>query len=141
MHRSCTVGMPNIAGATAWLGYLYPSYGARNVGPAQQLRSNLFPVRLKMTLQFLRCHPVDPRRSPVAFYRRQSQRTVLVRNNFFHQVLVHRSLSEGSRIGVSSPSPLAPRGCTVSASGMGGAATVVDALRHSGLFGPFQFPL
>jgi hypothetical protein len=78
---------------------------------------------------------------PVRLRQWSGQRTVLVRNNFFHQVLVHRSLSEGSRIGVSSPSPLAPRGCTVSASGMGGAATVVDALRHSGLLGPFQFPL
>src|ERR1039458_3607836 len=127
--------------ATARFGYFYLPHRAWNIGSRQQLRPNLFPVRLKMLLQFLRRHPVDPRRPFVAFYRSQSQRAVLVRYNFFHQALVHRSLSEGSRNGVSSPSPLAPRGCTVSASGMGGAATVVDALRHSGLFGPFQFPL
>jgi hypothetical protein len=93
-----------------------------------------------MTLQFLRRHPVDPCRPFVAFYRRQSQPAVLVRDHFIHQVLVHRSLSEGSRNGVSSPSLSAHRGFTASASGIREAAPVVDALRDPGLFGPFQFP-
>ena len=94
-----------------------------------------------MTLQFRRFHPVDPRRPLVAFYRRQSRRAVLVRYHCFHQVLVHRSLSEGSRNGVSSPSPSARHGCTASASGIRGVAAVVAAPRVSGLFGPFQSPL
>ncbi len=81
-----------------------------------------------MLLQFLRCHPVDPRRSPVAFYHRQSQRTVLVRYHFFDQPLVHRSLLEGLRTGVLSPSPLARHGFTASASGTLAVATVVVAL-------------
>src|ERR1022692_3577106 len=141
MNRSCTVGIPSILRATARFGYLNPPYGARDVGPVQQLRPNPFPVRLKMLLQFLRRHPVDPRRAFVSRHRFQSPRTVFVRNGFFHQVLVHRSLSEGSRIDVASPSPLARHGFTASASGTPGVATVVVALRDSGLFGPIQSPL
>src|ERR1035438_6069415 len=125
MNRSCTVGIPSILRATARFGYLNPPYGARDVGPVQQLRPNLFPVRLKVLLQFLRRHPVDPRRAFVSRHRFQSPPTVFVRDHFFHQVLVHRSLSEGSRISVLSPSPLARHGFTVSASGTLGVATVV----------------
>src|ERR1022692_4664284 len=127
--------------AAARLGYLYPSYGSWNVGPVQQLRPNLLPVRLKMLLQFPRRHPVDPRRAFVPRHRFQSSRPVFVRNGFFHQVLVHRSLSEGSRIGVASPSLSARHGFTASASSTLGVATVVVALLDSGLFGPIQFPL
>src|ERR1019366_2138218 len=83
--------------ATARFRYLYPPHGTRYIGSRQQLRPNPFPVRLKMILQFRRRHPVDSRRPFVAFYRRQSQRAVLVRYDLFHQTLVHRSLSEGSR--------------------------------------------
>src|ERR1022692_4131375 len=82
--------------AAARLGDFDPPYRARNVSPVQQLRPNLFPVRLKMLLQFLRRHPVDPRCPFVPRHRFQSSRPVFVRNGFFHQVLVHRSLSEGS---------------------------------------------
>src|SRR6266568_1331344 len=93
-----------------------------------------------MTLQLLRRHPVDPRRPLIAFYRRQRQRTVLVRYDLFHQVLVHRSLSEGSRNGVSSPSPSACHGCTASASGIRGVAAVVAAPHVSGLFWTVSVP-
>src|SRR5665213_830532 len=127
--------------APAWLGYFHPPHWAWNVSSRQQLRPDLYPVRLKMALQFRRFHPVDPCCPFVAFYRCQSQRAVLVRYHCFHQVLVHRSLSEGSRIGFSSPSPSARHGCTASASGIARVATVVDAPCDSGLFGPFQFPL
>jgi hypothetical protein len=62
---------PQHSRAAARFGYFHPPYGTRNIGSRQQLRPNPLPVRLKMTLQFLRRHPVDPRRPLVAFHRRQ----------------------------------------------------------------------
>ena len=124
----------------ARLRYLYPPHRSRNPGPRQQLRPNLRPVRLKMTLQFLRRHVVDPRRALIALHRFQRSRPVLFPDDLFHQVLVHCSLSEGSRNGVTSPSPSARRGFTASAPGIRGVAAVVAAPHVSGLFGPFQSP-
>jgi len=78
---------------------------------------------------------------PVRLRQWSGPRAVLVRNHFFHQVLVHRSLSEGSRNGVASPSALARHGFTASASAIREVAAVVATPHVSGLFGPFQSPL
>ncbi len=57
--------------------------------------------------QFRSRHPVHPGGASVAFNRREGLAVVFGRDRLFHQVLVHRFLSEGSRIGIVSPSPRA----------------------------------
>jgi len=78
-----------------------------------------------MTLQFRSLHLVASRRAPVAFYRSQRSSAVLVREEHFHQLLVHRSLSEDWRNPACS---LRPRLATAAPSlptGTSGLATAV----------------
>ena len=118
---------PQHSRTPAWFGYLYPPYRTRNVGPFQKFVFEYPPVRLKMRLQLRRGHSIHTRRSPVAFHRPQGQPVVLVRHDRFHQLLAHRSPSEGSQIPTWSLRSRLVSGCTASSSSAHGLATVVVA--------------